>query len=53
MAHNTFLAYMDFNKRFKVYTNASNFQLGVIINQEGKQIAFYSRKLTGPQKGIR
>ena len=31
---------------FKIHTYASTFQLGAVISQEGKPIAFYSRKLT-------
>ena len=30
-------------------TNASNFQLGEVIHQEGKPIAFYNIKLTSAQ----
>ena len=31
-------------------TNASDFQLGAVIIQKGKPIAFYGRKLTDPQR---
>jgi hypothetical protein len=43
------LAYPDFNQKFKVYTDASNLQLGSVITQGGRPIAFFSRKLTGAQ----
>ena len=43
------LAYPDFNKPFHVRTNASNIQLGACISQEGKHIAFYSKKLNQAQ----
>ena len=33
VAHNTLLAYPYFNKLFEIYTNASDFQLGVVIIQ--------------------
>ena len=44
------LAYPDFNKPFVIYTDASDFQLGSVITQEGKPLAFYSRKLNKAQK---
>ena len=33
-----------------MYTDASYLQLGAVISQDGKHIAFYSRKLTDAQK---
>ena len=50
MDRNTLLYYPGFNKLFKKYFNATNFQLGGGISQEGKPIYFYSRKLAGSQK---
>ena len=46
---NTLLTYPDFNETFKICTNDSAFQLGVVISQKGKPIDFYSRKLTDAQ----
>ena len=46
----TLLTYPDFNKSFKIRNNASDFQLGEVISQEIKPIAFYSRKLTDDHK---
>ena len=46
MAWDTLLTYPDFNETFKIHTDASVLQLGAVISQKGKQIAFYSRKLT-------
>ena len=40
----------QFDKPFHVYTDASNYQLGAVIMQENKPLAFYSRKLTDTQK---
>jgi hypothetical protein len=43
------LSYPDFNKTFDIYTDASKYQLGAVITQDKKPIAFYSRKLTDAQ----
>jgi hypothetical protein len=46
------LCYPDFNKpcSFHLYTDASDHQLGAVIMQDKKPIAFYSRKLNTAQK---
>jgi RNase H-like domain found in reverse transcriptase len=45
------LSYPDFNKSFDINTDASDIQLGAaVIAQEGRPIAFYSRKLQSAQK---
>ena len=43
------LAYLDFSKPFVIHTDASHYQLGGVISQDGKPIAFYSRKLNDAQ----
>jgi len=43
------LSFPDFNKPFHIYTDASNAQLGAVIMQEGKPLAFYSHKLNKAQ----
>jgi len=43
------LAYPNFNKKFVIYTDASNKQLGVVITQDNRPIAFYSKKLNKHQ----
>ncbi len=49
IAKEVLLTFPDFNKPFDVHTDASHYQLGVVISQEGKPIAFYSRKLNPAQ----
>jgi UDP-N-acetyl-D-mannosaminuronic acid transferase (WecB/TagA/CpsF family) len=49
MAGETILACPNFDKPFHIHTDASAFQLGACISQDGKPIAFYSRKLTPTQ----
>ena len=51
MSPDNLSTYPDFNEIFKIHTNAIAFQLGAVIGQKGKPIAFCSRKLTGDQKG--
>jgi hypothetical protein len=43
------LAYPDFNKPFIIHTDASHTQLGAVISQNARPIAFYSRKLKPEQ----
>ena len=43
------LAYLDFSKVFVIYTDASSKQLGVVITQENRPIAFFSWKLSPAQ----
>jgi len=46
----TLLTFPDFNKEFHIYTDASDYQLGAVIMQENKPIAFYSRKMNKAQR---
>ncbi len=50
MAVNALAAYPDHNKQFDVYTDASDFQLGACIIQEGRPVAYFLRKLTKSQQ---
>ena len=43
------LAYPDFSKKFHIYSNASDYQLGGVIMQDDKPLAFYMRKLNDAQ----
>ena len=49
IAKETLLTYPNFNKTFEIHTDASKVQLGACISQEGKPVAFYSRKLNPAQ----
>jgi len=49
VATDVLLAYPDFSKKFEIYTDASDKQLGAVITQEGRPIAYYSRKLNASQ----
>ena len=49
IAKNAMLAFPDFSKKFTIFTDASKYQLGGVITQEGRPLAFYSRKLNGAQ----
>ena len=49
IAREVMLAYPDFSKPFQIHTDASHYQLGAVISQDGKPIAFHSRKLNPAQ----
>lgn len=45
----TLLSYPNFRLPFDIYTDASKTQLGAVISQNNRPIAFYSRKLSAAQ----
>ena len=49
LSREVLLAYPDFSKPFVVHTGASDYQLGEVISQDGKPIAFYLQKLNDAQ----
>ncbi len=50
IANKTVIAYPDFLKPYEIYTDASSTQLGAVITQDNRQIAFFSRKLSKMQQ---
>jgi len=49
VSQDVLLRYPDYTKPFDVYVDASEYQMGAVIKQEGKPLAFWSRKLTKTQ----
>jgi hypothetical protein len=43
------LAYLDYSKVFEIYTDTSSKQLGAVITQDNRPIAFFSWKLSNMQ----
>ena len=50
LSKQTLLTYPDFNKPFDIHTDASDTQLGAVISQENRPIAYFSRTLNSAQK---
>ena len=50
IAQEVLLVFPDFTKKFTIHTDASDYQLGAVISQANKPIAFFSRKLTAAQR---
>jgi hypothetical protein len=46
IAKDVVLAYLDYSKGFEIYTDASSKQLGAVITQDNRPIAFFSWKLS-------
>ena len=49
IAKATMLAFPDFSKPFDLHTDSSDYQLGSVLSQDDKPIAFFSRKLNTAQ----
>ena len=50
IAKDVALAYPDYSKEFEIYTDASSKQMGAVITQQNRPIAFFSRKLSETQQ---
>jgi hypothetical protein len=50
IAKEVVLAYPDFSKVFEIYTDASSKQLGAVITQDNRPVAFFSRKPSPAQR---
>ena len=50
MAKETILTYPGFNEVFIIHTDASDRQLDVVVSQNRRPLAFYSRKLSSAQR---
>ena len=44
------MIFPDFTKNFDVHTDASDYQMGGAVSQDGKPIAFFSRKFNSAQE---
>ena len=50
LAEDTMLAYPRYGERFHVHTDASDKQMGGVVSQKDRPIAFFSRKLNSAQR---
>jgi hypothetical protein len=50
IANDVVLTYLDYSKVFEIYTDASRKQLGIVITQDNRPIAFFSWKLSNMQR---
>ena len=50
LAREVMLAYPDYSEPFEIFTDASARQLGAVITQKGRPLAFFSRKLSAAQE---
>jgi hypothetical protein len=49
IAKDVVLFYLDYSKVFEIFTDTSSKQLGAVITQDNRPIAFFSQKLSNTQ----
>ena len=52
VAEDAMLHYPDFNKPFELHTDSSDYQMGAIISQNGRPVAYWSKKLSSTVRNI-
>ena len=52
VVRNNLFTYTNFHERFKIHTDASNFQLGAVIVNKRKPIDFYCGSITDAHKKV-
>ena len=50
LSRDVMLSYPDFEGTFEIFTDASSQQLGTVITQNNRHIAYFSRKLSEAQR---
>ncbi|KAF4758249.1 hypothetical protein FOZ63_017540, partial [Perkinsus olseni] len=49
LARLPYLMYPDFGRQFQIFTDASDYAVGGVLEQDGRPVGYFSRSLTGAQ----